>query len=137
MLCMLSCFSCVWLFVKLQTIACQTPLFTGFSRQEYWNGLPCSFPGDLPDPGIELMSPVSPAMARGIFTTSTIWEAQVYAINNSQIKHVWYGNNYIRFVLTAQPQIWSIVVNQIPAIISHSVYAIVAQKYEGCNLRQF
>ena len=32
---------------------CQTPLSMGFSRQEYWNGLPCPTPGDLPDPGIE------------------------------------------------------------------------------------
>jgi len=33
------------------------PLSMGFSRQEYWGGLPFSFPGDLPDPGIELRSP--------------------------------------------------------------------------------
>ena len=37
-------------------IACQTPLSMGFSRQEYWSGLPCSLLGDLPDPGIELRS---------------------------------------------------------------------------------
>ena len=36
----------------------QAPLFMGFSRQEYWNGLPCTPPGDLPDPGIEPTSPV-------------------------------------------------------------------------------
>ena len=35
------------------TAACQAPLFKGFSRQEYWSGLPCPSPGDLPDPGIE------------------------------------------------------------------------------------
>ena len=51
--CMLSCFSCVWLFVTLWTVACQAPLFMGFSRQEYWSGLPCPSPGHLPDPGIE------------------------------------------------------------------------------------
>jgi len=34
----------------------------GDSRQEYWNGLPCPPPGDLPDPGIKPMSPVSPAL---------------------------------------------------------------------------
>ena len=49
---MLSCFSRVCLFVTLQTVACQTPLSMGFSRQEYWRGLPSSPPGDLPDPGI-------------------------------------------------------------------------------------
>ena len=36
------------------TVAPQTPLFMEFSRQEYWSGLPCPPPGNLPDPGIEL-----------------------------------------------------------------------------------
>ena len=40
-----------------QTIASQAPLSMEFSRQEYWNGLPFSSPGDLPDPGIEPWSP--------------------------------------------------------------------------------
>ena len=39
------------------TVACQSPLSMGFSRQEYWSGLPCPSPGDLPDPGIEPRSP--------------------------------------------------------------------------------
>ena len=39
------------------TVGRQAPLWMGFSRQEYWNGLPFPFPGDLPDPGIEPMSP--------------------------------------------------------------------------------
>ena len=39
------------------TVACQAPLSTGFSRQEYWSGLPFPSPGDLPDPGIEARSP--------------------------------------------------------------------------------
>ena len=38
-------------------VACQSPLSMGFPRQEYWSGLPYPFPGDLPDPGIELSSP--------------------------------------------------------------------------------
>ena len=46
----------------------------GFSRQEYWSGLPCPPLGDLPYPGIELKSPVSPALAGGFFTTSATWE---------------------------------------------------------------
>ena len=41
------------------TVACQTPLSMGFSRQEYWSGLPFPSPGDLPDPGIE---PGAPAL---------------------------------------------------------------------------
>ena len=43
-------------------VACQVPLSMGFSRQEYWRGLPFPSPGDLPDPGIEPISPVSPAL---------------------------------------------------------------------------
>ena len=39
------------------TVACQVPLFMEFSRQEYWSGLPCPSPGDLPDPGIKPRSP--------------------------------------------------------------------------------
>ena len=40
----------------LWTVACQVPLFLGFSRQEYWSGLPFPAPEDLPNPGIELAS---------------------------------------------------------------------------------
>jgi len=47
----------------------------GFSRQEYWGGLPCPPPEDLPDPGIEHASLMSPALAGGFFTTSATWEA--------------------------------------------------------------
>ena len=57
------------------TAARQASLSMGFSRQEYWGGLPFPSPGDLPDTGIEPMSPVSPAFAGGFFTTSTTWEA--------------------------------------------------------------
>ena len=47
----------VWLFVTPWTVAHQGPLSMGFSRQEYWNGLPCPLPGDLPNPGIKPLSP--------------------------------------------------------------------------------
>ena len=73
--CMLSGFSCVWFFVNLWAVASQTPLSMGFSRQEYWSGLPCSPSGDLPDPGIEPSSLMSPALAGRFFTTSATWEA--------------------------------------------------------------
>ena len=46
-----------------------------FSKQEYWSGLPCPPPGDLPNPGIEPVSLMSPALAGGFFTTSATWEA--------------------------------------------------------------
>ena len=64
---MLSCFSHVQLSATLWTIACQVPLSMGFSRQEYWSGLPCPTPGDLPDPG---MKPVSPALQTDSFLLS-------------------------------------------------------------------
>ena len=47
----------------------------GFSRQEYWSGLPCPPPEDLPDPGIKPVTPVALELAGGFFTTSAAWEA--------------------------------------------------------------
>ena len=72
---MFSSFSRVQLSVTLWTIACQSPLSMGFSRQGYWSGLPCPFPGDLPDPRIEPMSLMSPESGGGFFTTNATWEA--------------------------------------------------------------
>ena len=61
---MLNHFSCVLLLATPWTVAHQAPLSLGFSRQEYWSGLPCLPLGELPDPGIE---PVSPALAGRFF----------------------------------------------------------------------
>ena len=61
--CMLSCFSRVRLFATLWTVASQAPLSMGFSRQEYWSGLPYLPPGNLPDPGIGPVSIMSAALA--------------------------------------------------------------------------
>ena len=63
--CLLSCFSCIRLFATLWTVACQAPLSVGFSKQEYWSGLPCTPPGDLPNPRIETASPETPALQAG------------------------------------------------------------------------
>ena len=60
--CMLSCFSHVPLFATPWTVACKAPLSMGFSRQEYWSGLPYPLPGDPPDSRIELSSPETPAL---------------------------------------------------------------------------
>ena len=73
---MLSHFSYGCLFATLWAAAHQAPLPMWFSKQEYWNGLPCPPPGDLPNPGNEPMSLISPALAGGFFTTSTTWEAK-------------------------------------------------------------
>ena len=64
---MLSCFRRVRIFSTLWTTAHQAPLSMGFSRQEYWAATSSS--RDLPDPGIEPRSLVSPALAGGFFTT--------------------------------------------------------------------
>ena len=63
----------VQLFATPWTVAYQAPLSMGFSRQEYWSGLPFPSPGDLPDPGIEPMSLMSPALADRFFITSSAW----------------------------------------------------------------
>ena len=55
--------SCVWLFTTPWTAAYQVPRSMEFSRQEFWSGLPFPSPRDLPDPGIELGSPVLQADA--------------------------------------------------------------------------
>ena len=57
----------VWLFASPWTVACQAPLSMGFSRQEYWSGLPFPSSRTLPDPGIEPTSLLSTALA-GRFT---------------------------------------------------------------------
>ena len=82
MLC--SVFSCVdsanpW------TVAHQAPLSMGFSRQEYWGGLPFPSPGDLTDPGIEPASLTSPALAGRCFTTSAAWEAVLCGVHADAI----------------------------------------------------
>ena len=66
--CVLVAQLCLTLFVTVWTVACQTPLSMGFSRQEHWSGFPCPPPGNLPDPGIEPVSLTSPALTGGFFT---------------------------------------------------------------------
>ena len=74
-LCVLSHFSHVQLGATRWTIACRVPLSMGFSRQEYWSGLPFPSPGDLPNPGLKPVYLMSHALAGGFFITSATWEA--------------------------------------------------------------
>ena len=67
---MLSHFSFIRLFSTLWTVAHQDPLSMGFSRQEYWGGLPYPTPGDLPNPGIKPASVPFPTLAGRFFTPS-------------------------------------------------------------------
>ena len=69
----LSSFSRVQLCVTLWAVARQAPLSMGFFQQEYWNGLPCPPPGDLPDPGIKPASPASPTLLVEFFITDPLW----------------------------------------------------------------
>ena len=73
--CMLSHFSHVPLSVTLWSAAHQAPQSIEFSRQGYWSGSPCPPPRDLPGPGVEPTSLLSPALAGTFFTTSATWEA--------------------------------------------------------------
>ena len=67
--------SSVWLFVTLWTVIFQAPLSMGFSKQEYWNGLPCPPPGIFLTQGSNSHQP--PALAGWFFTTSAAWEAHL------------------------------------------------------------
>ena len=73
--CMLSRFSRVRLFATLSTVAHQAPLSMGFSRQDYWSGLPFPSPWDLSDLEIEPMSLTPSALAGRFFITRATWEA--------------------------------------------------------------
>ena len=64
----------VWLFLTPWKVAHQAPLSMGFSRQEYWSGLPCPSPGYLPDVGIKPTSLMSPVLTGQFFTTNTTWK---------------------------------------------------------------
>ena len=86
---MLSHFSHVRLFAMAWSAAHQAPLSMRFSRQEYWSGLLCPPAGDLPDPGTELASLMSPALAGWFFTTSTSWEALTNASQTYQMSDIY------------------------------------------------
>ena len=69
----------VCLFATPSTVAHQAPLSMEFSKQEYWSGLPCPSPGDLPDPGIEPVTLGSSALAGEFFNASATWETLIKA----------------------------------------------------------
>ena len=76
---MLSCFSHVRLCATTWTAGYQASQRSlGFSRQEYWSGLPCPPPGDLSHPGIKPASLISPALGGGFFTTSATWSLLLF-----------------------------------------------------------
>ena len=84
---MLSRFSHVQLFATLWTVACQAPLSIGFSRQEYWSGLPWHPPGDFPKPRIEPMSPASPALRMDVLPTEPPGKSYMGKLNFCGLDH--------------------------------------------------
>ena len=94
----------VGLFATLWTIACQAPLSRGFSRQEYWSGLPCPPPGDLLDAGIELVPLMSPALAGRFLTTSALKSVAIMQ-KQPQTTWVWLLHRNIFFIKQAVNQI--------------------------------
>ena len=99
---MLKSLSHIQVFATSWTVALQAPLSMGFCRQEYWSGLPCLPPGDLPDPGVKSHSPALQAdslpseppgkpfkQVPGIakwspFTANTAWWATVHGVAMSR-----------------------------------------------------
>ena len=85
LLLLLSHFSHVQLCVTLWTVAHQAPLSMGFSRQEYWNGLPCCPSGDFPNPETEPTSPASPALQADSLPTELHGKPRIRVSVNTHI----------------------------------------------------
>ena len=87
-LCCAKSLSHVWLFEIPWTVAHQAPLSMGFSRQEYWSGLPCPPPGDLPDPGTDPVSLKSSALTGRFFTASATRPqiSKTFTLGNIQLR---------------------------------------------------
>ena len=88
--CLISYFHCIRFCVSQRTVAFQAPPSMRFSGQEYWIGLPCPPPGDLPDPEVESVSLTS-ALGGGFFSMSATWEALLVPIRSCNLKPWTYG----------------------------------------------
>ena len=91
----------------------------GFSRQEYWSGLPCPPPGDLPNPGIKLASLRSPAPGGRFFTTNNTWEFPEKFV-------IWWHKPSIWFCLSLKQYLWS-TIKQIVIKWGMSVFPITKE----------
>ena len=81
--CILSLFSHVCFFEPPWTVACESPQSMGFSRQEFWSGLPCP----SPDPRIRSMSLMSPVLVGGFLITNATWEGPRATYSNMDKSH--------------------------------------------------
>ena len=93
----------VWLLATAWTAAYQAPPFMGFSRQEYWTGLPFPSPEDIPNPGIEPKSSASPALAGRFFTTE-LFGKPFPLLHSSSFVSCCLLNS--RKILSVSPYIW-------------------------------
>ena len=125
----LSHFSRVWIFATPWTIALQAPLSMGFSRKEYWSGMPCPPAGDHPDPGIEPVSPMSPALQKDSLPLSN-WGSPhkpICSINKwPEGKSIFFQNSHF-FHCPTRSKNWKLVYN--PCRMSRSDFYSLIQKY--------
>ena len=97
--------SCVRFFAIPWIVAHQVPLSMGFSRQEYWSAFPVPTQRDLPNPGIEPMSPASPALAGRFFTTAPLGKLKCDLLDPKRYTQVqenqeFLGNKIISYLAT-------------------------------------
>ena len=78
----------------------------GFSRQEYWSGLPCPPAGDIPDPGIEPVSLMSPVLAGRFFTTSANWEAHILGSHDCYVFWIFPSLSLVLDPVTTEGERW-------------------------------
>ena len=116
----------------------QAPLSMGFSRQEYWSGLPCPLPGDLSNPRIEPTSPESPAFGRQILyhwaTGEPLGRSYIYPVSTSICIHIdWsmsisihiYTHTYIyRLFYFKDWLMWAQMVMNLPAMPETQVQSL-------------
>ena len=90
-------------FATLWTVALQAPLSVGFSRQEYWSGLPFPTLGDLPNPGIEPTSPCVSCIGGQILYHCITWEhITIYKVDNQEGPTAEHGELYLYFVISCK-----------------------------------
>ena len=128
-------------FVTLWTVARQAPLATGFSRQEYWSGLPFASPVDLSNPGIESTSLKFPALADGFFVTSTT-TSELYCpcLKFTQMMHSLFYTGFpfsvkLALIVTQAPLLWEgcqqlreLVLSFPVAISGHPVWPVESKR---------
>ena len=110
--CVPCCFSCVRFFSTPWAIAWQTRLSMGFTREEYWSGLPCPPPEDLSDPGMEPASPASPALQEDSLPTeppgkpNICSEVKCESENCSVVSDLWPHGYTVHGILQARILEW-------------------------------